>query len=132
MSLMSVEAAPQEYTLNPKGSNLYVTVYKDDSTPLVRRHTTTPSATNLTSSIKWTQKIRLLVPSISREWADLGGLRTIPFARSKKKDPEIRKGLKIILFDRKAVRKNTFKGQLDGETYKTLILSLPPAEVYYR
>ena len=109
---MSVEAAPQEYTLNPKGSNLYVTVYKDDSTLLsAAAHNHAIRATNLTSSIKWdAEDLSACKINISVNVADLevDSEQSRSLAASKEKDPKIRKGFEksISDSDRKAVRKN--------------------------
>ena len=127
MSLMSLEAAPQEYTLNSKGSNLYVTVYKDNSTLLsAAAHNHAIRATNLTSSIKWdAEDLTSCAINISLNVAELevDSEQSRSLAASKEKDPKIRKGFEksISDSDRKAVRKNMLsKGQLDGETHKTI------------
>ena len=122
MSLMSVEAAPQEYTLNSKGSNLYVTVYKDDSTLLsAAAHNHAIRATNLTSSIKWdAEDLSACKINISVNVADLEV--DSEQSRSLFKRAGNPQGFEksISDSDRKAVRKNNHKGQLDGETYKTI------------
>ena len=126
-SLMSVQAAPQEYTLNSKGSNLYVTVYKDDSTLLsAAAHNHAIRATNLTSSIKWdAEDLSACAINISVNVADLevDSEQSRSLAASKEKDAKIRKGFEksISDSDRKAVRKNMLSAkQLDGETHKTI------------
>ncbi len=126
-SLMSVQAAPQEYTLNSKGRNLYVTVYKDDSTLLsAAAHNHAIRATNLTSSIKWdAEDLSACKINISLNVADLevDSEQSRSLAASKEKDAKIRKGFEksISDSDRKAVRKNMLSAkQLDGETHKTI------------
>lgn len=127
MGLMTVEAAPQEYTLNSKGSNLYVTVYKDNSTLLsAAAHNHAIRATNLTSSIKWdAEDLTACAINISVNVADLevDSEQSRSLAASKEKDAKIRKGFEksISDSDRKAVRKNMLSAkQLDGETHKTI------------
>ena len=127
MSLMSAQAAPQEYALNPKGSNLYVTVYKDESTLLsAAAHNHAIRAKNLTSTLIWdvedptacTIKISLKVDEL-----EVDSSQSRALAASKETDKKIRKGFEKTISDsdRKAVRKNMLsKGQLNSAEHKNI------------
>ena len=127
MSLMSAYAAPQEYTLNPKGSKLYVTVYKDESTLLsAAAHNHAIRAKNITSSLQWDPENPAACKiNVSFNVSDLevDSPQSRSLAASKEKDKKVREGFEksISDSDRKAVRKNMLsKGQINGGVHKTI------------
>lgn len=124
---MSANAAPQDYTLSTKGSNLYVTVYKNDKTLLsAAAHNHAIRARKLTSTLQWDPenpaacKINI---SFNVEDLEVDSDQSRSLAASKERDPDIKKGFEktISASDRKVVRKNMLsKGQLNSAKYKKI------------
>ena len=107
MSFMSAYAAPQEYTLNPKGSNLYVTVYKNEKTLLsAAAHNHAIRAKNITSSLQWDpENIAACKINISFNVSDLevDSAQSRSLAASKEKDKKVREGFEKTISDCKEV-----------------------------
>ena len=131
LSLLSfglfAQAAPVDYQFDTKMTNLYVTVYKDNSTLLASQaHNHAIRAKNYTGSLKWdaedpSQCNIAISFAVADMEVDSAQARTL--AATKEKDPKIKKGFEKTISDsqRKDVRKNMLsKGQLNGDTHKTI------------
>ena len=126
-ALQSANAEPREYQVNHNASELYVTVYKDNSTLMSGfAHNHAIMAKNWTSSIVWDPedatacKISISLP-VKDMVVDSDHAREQ--AAIREPNEEIKKGfLKgISESDRKKVRKNMLsKGQLNADTYSTI------------
>ena len=125
--LSSAFAEPKEYTFDSKSSNLYVTVYKDESTLLSSQaHNHAIHAKNITAKLGWDaedpSKCSISI-SFPVEEMEVDSAQARVLAASKESDPKIKKGFEKSISDgdRKAVRKNMLsKGQLNGDKHKTI------------
>jgi polyisoprenoid-binding protein YceI len=125
--LSSVWAAPQEYSLDPKGSDLYVTVYKNDKTLLsAAAHNHAIRAKSWTGSLKWDAENPAgcnIAVSFNVSDLEVDSDYSRNLAASKEKNKKIKKGFEKTISDsdRKEVRKNMLsEGQLNGDKHKTI------------
>ena len=126
-TLFVAQAAPTDYTFDTKMTNLYVTVYKDDSTLLSAvAHNHAIRARNYTGALQWdAENPSACNISISFPVADMevDSAESRSLAASKEGDKKIKAGFDkdISKGDREAVRKNMLsKGQLNGDKHKTI------------
>ena len=123
----SALAAPQEYAFDTKGSDLYVTVYKNEKTLLsAAAHNHAIRATKWTGKLSWdVEKPESCDIAVSFNVADLevDSDYSRNLAASKEPDAKIKKGFEKTISegDRKEVRKNMLsEGQLNGEKHQTI------------
>jgi len=125
--LSSVWAAPQEYSFDTKGSDLYVTVYKNDKTLLsAAAHNHAIRAKNWKGKLKWdAENLAGCDIAVSFNVSDLevDSDYSRNLAASKEENKKIKKGFEksISDSDRKEVRKNMLsEGQLNSDKHKTI------------
>lgn len=125
--LSSVWAAPQEYSFDTKGSDLYVTVYKNDKTLLsAAAHNHAIRAKNWTGSLKWDAENPAgcnIAVSFNVSDLEVDSDYSRNLAASKEKNKKIKKGFEKTISDsdRKEVRKNMLsEGQLNGDKHKMI------------
>jgi polyisoprenoid-binding protein YceI len=123
----SAQAAPQDYTFDKKGSNLYVTVYKNEKTLLsAAAHNHAIRAKDWTGTLQWDgEDLAGCNIAVSFNVADLevDSDYSRNLAASKEPNSKIKKGFEKTISDsdRKEVRKNMLsEGQLNGDKHKTI------------
>lgn len=125
--LSSLQAAPVDYTFDKKATNLYVTVYKDDSTLLsAAAHNHAIRAKNFTGSLRWDAEDPTacnIAVSFNVSDLEVDSDYSRNLAASKEPDAKIKKGFEktISKSDRKAVRDNMLsEGQLNSSQFQKI------------
>jgi polyisoprenoid-binding protein YceI len=125
--LSSALAAPQDYTFDKKGSDLYVTVYKNEKTLLsAAAHNHAIRAKDWTGTLQWDAENPAgcnIAVSFNVSDLEVDSDYSRNLASSKEPDAKIKKGFEKTISDsdRKEVRKNMLsEGQINGDKHKAI------------